>query len=280
MPPSCAMRYKRRWPTQNTAAAARVIAVRPVAATSWSWNASIAPLTSGRWPGLSSATCAWTTTCPSTTLELLLMSRRPAWCAICSTRRSIRFGRLSRRSKSGAMPRSGSTSFVAFLAFTWKARSIVGRTTGRSGVGTASVRARTSAPRNSRRAQHSPPGRGHPRPLARTAPCRAAHAPQAQAASLEAVHVQQAQAANRHVARARRQAQAASLEAVPVQQARGASRRVALGPQAQAVSLEVVHGQRGRAGSRRVVRVVRVPIGAVVLDKAPVSSQSSQRGGG
>ena len=223
MPSSYARGYARHWPTPTRAAVAKAIAARPAAATSWSSNASIAQRTIGKWRVLSSATCASTTTCPSTTSAPPPTSPRRAWCATSSTRPSIHSGQLNRRSRFGAMQRSGWRSSAAFRVFISKARSTVGHITGPSGVGTANARARTSALRNSHR-------------------CASGLVP----------------------ARPRRRAMRMVLS-------RAARCHDAV--RARLVPMGKVH------------REVRGHIGVVdadlpILDKAPVSSQSSQRGDG
>lgn len=165
MPGRCGMPLARRWPIPSHRVGARATPVRPAEATSWSWSASIARRTTGRWPVSSSATCVWTTTCLFTISARPATSRRRAWCATCSTRPSTRIGRWSRKSRFGVTRRPGSRSSEIFRAFISKARNIDGRTTGRSGAGTASRLARTSNwhanPRRVLEARHV--RRDHPR---------------------------------------------------------------------------------------------------------------------
>ena len=157
-PRPCVMPSGRRWRIPTIRVGERATPAPPVAATSWSSNATIAPRTTGRWPASSSATCAWTTTSPFATWGPRVMRHKRAWCATCSIRHSTRFGPSRRRSRSAATRRAGSRSFAASPASIWKARSTVARITGPSGAGIALALARTSGgaskpPRN-RRAHH------------------------------------------------------------------------------------------------------------------------------
>lgn len=150
----CARALARRSPIPTTRAAAKAIAAPPVVATSSSWNGTTGRRRTGTWPASLSATCASTTTCRFATLARLAMSHRRASCVISWTRHSTRFDRPKHRSRSAATQRRGSRSFAQFLASTLRARSIVGRTTGRSGDGIASTPAKLrnllGHPRNSR----------------------------------------------------------------------------------------------------------------------------------
>ena len=143
------------WPTPTTRADAKAIEAQLAEATSSSSSATTAPPKSGRSLASSSATCGSTTTCRSATSAPPPTSRKPAWCATCSTRPSIPFGQSKRRSRFAATQASGWRSSAASPAFTWRAKSIVARTTGRSGAGIDSALATLSVPhklprRNSR----------------------------------------------------------------------------------------------------------------------------------
>lgn len=149
-PRRCALPSAPPWHIRISRAIARAIAARLAAAISCCWSASIAPLKRGRWPASSNATCVSTITCRSTTSAPLATHLKRASCVTSWTRHSTRFARWSRRSKSGATRHRGWKFFVAFQASTSRAKSIVGPTTGPSGAGTASERAKTSRPHSKR----------------------------------------------------------------------------------------------------------------------------------
>jgi hypothetical protein len=165
----------------TTRVGARVTPGLPAVATSSSSNATTAPPNTGRWLVLSSATCAWTTTCRFAISGRPATNRRLVSCAICSTRRSTRFARSNRRSRFGATRRSGWTSSATSPASTSKARKTAARTTGRSGAGIAS-------------GPGKPIAQAHARPTASRPDCdlarpdrhRQAHQPQAAPASAPA----------------------------------------------------------------------------------------------
>jgi hypothetical protein len=124
---------------------ARVTAGPRAAVTSWSSNASIGRPTTGTSRVSSSATCEWMTICPSTMSAPRATRRRPGWCAICSTRPSIRSGPRSRKSRSAATRRSGWISFAVSRVSISRARNIADPITGPSGAGTASGPEKTNS---------------------------------------------------------------------------------------------------------------------------------------
>ena len=146
MPRHCAMPSARLWRIPTIRVAARAIPAPPRVATSSSWSTTTARLNIGTSRVSSSATCAWTTIYLSVTLVRPAINHRPASCATCSIRRSIRFARWSRRSRSVAMPAPGWRSSRQFRASIWKARSTGGHTIGRSGAGIDSAPGKPSKP--------------------------------------------------------------------------------------------------------------------------------------
>jgi len=163
MPRPCATPSVPPWPIPTTRAAVKATAAPPRAATSSSSSATIAPRSTGTLRVLSSATCAWTIICQFVTSARLGMSHRPGSCATCSTRRSTRFDQSKRRSRSAVTPTPGSKSSRPSPVSTLKARSTVGPTTGRSGVGIANEPKKLSKPSGQRnkRSGHGHPGRPH-----------------------------------------------------------------------------------------------------------------------
>ena len=138
----CARGSARRSPTPIIRDGARATVAPPAAATFSSSSASTAHPRPGTWPVLSSATCAWTTICRFATSAPRATSRRRASSATCSTKSSTRFDRSRRTSRSAATPPSGWRSFVACRVYTSRARNTADPTTGPSGAGIASERAK------------------------------------------------------------------------------------------------------------------------------------------